>query len=186
LRRWGVVFRDLLVKEPGAPGWYELSQVYRRLEARGEIRGGRFVAGVGGEQFATADAVGQLRSLRDEAPQGELVIVSAADPTNLVGILNDDVRIPSTASNRVAYFDGAPVAMLKSQEIVFLAEVPESTAESIRAAFGQPSRHAAKIESPGLEPQPLANDTTPQPKEAAPRARRSPRPPSGIPRPLIR
>ncbi len=104
--RWGVVFRDLLVKEPGAPGWYELSQVYRRLEARGEIRGGRFVAGVGGEQFATADAVGQLRSLRDEAPHGELVVISAADPTNLVGILNDEVRIPSTASNRVAYFDG--------------------------------------------------------------------------------
>ena len=107
LRRWGVVFRDLLVKEPGAPGWYELSRVYRRLEARGEIRGGRFVAGVGGEQFATADAVAQLRTLRDEPPPGELVIISAADPTNLVGILNGEPRIPSTASNRVAYFDGA-------------------------------------------------------------------------------
>ena len=63
------------------------------------------MAGVGGEQFATADAVGQLRSLRNEPPQGELVVISAADPTNLVGILNDELRIPSTASNRVAYFD---------------------------------------------------------------------------------
>jgi ATP-dependent helicase Lhr and Lhr-like helicase len=186
LRRWGVVFRDLLVKEPGAPGWYELSQVYRRLEARGEIRGGRFVAGVGGEQFATADAVGQLRSLRDEAPQGELVVISAADPTNLVGILNDAVRIPSTASNRVAYFDGAPVATMKSREIVFLAEVSESTADAICAAFGQPSRLARTDETPDPEPERAASDVPPQPKEAAPRARRSHRPPSGIPRPLIR
>ena len=76
--------------------------------------------------------------------------------------------------------------MLKSREIIFLAEVREATAESIRAAFGQPSRHAATTESAELEPQPLANDAAPQPNETAPRARRSPRPPSGIPRPLIR
>ena len=91
---------------PDAPAWYELLQIYRRQEARGEIRGGRFIAGVGGEQFADSDAVSQLRALRDERPKGELVIVSAADPPNLVGIFTDDVRIPSTAANRVAYFDG--------------------------------------------------------------------------------
>jgi len=141
---------------------------------------------VGGEQFATADAVGQLRSLRDEAPKGELVVISAADPTNLVGILNDEVRIPSTASNRVAYFDGAPVAMLKSREIIFLAEVPETTAEAICAAFGQPRRLVGTDETPDLQSQQTTDDAAPPPKDAAPRARRSPRPPSGIPRPLIR
>ena len=75
---------------------------------------------------------------------------------------------------------------MKSREIVFLAEVPESTAEAIRAAFGQPGRLGRTEETPNLEPQPLANDAAPPPKDAAPRARRLPRPPSGIPRPLIR
>ncbi|HEX4073130.1 MAG TPA: DEAD/DEAH box helicase, partial [Planctomycetaceae bacterium] len=186
LRRWGVVFRDLLVKEPGAPGWYELSQVYRRLEARGEIRGGRFVAGVGGEQFATADAVGQLRSLRDEEPRGELVVISAADPTNLVGILNDLPRIPSTASNRVAYFEGAPVAALKSREIVWLAEVPAPTAEAISAVFGHPIRSTAEVVSSESDSGSQSENAPHQPQEAVPRPRRAPRPPSGIPRPLIR
>jgi ATP-dependent helicase Lhr and Lhr-like helicase len=181
LRRWGVVFRDLLAKEPGAPSWYDLSQVYRRLEARGEIRGGRFIAGVGGEQFATADAVRQLRALRDEEPRGEVVIVSAADPMNLVGIVTDHARIPSTASNRVAYFDGAPVAALKSREIVWLAEVAEATADAISAAFGQPVRR------PEAESAPIESEVPEAiPHDAPPRSRRSHRPPNGIPRPLIR
>src|SRR5205814_3847715 len=82
LRRWGVVFRDLLEREPGAPRWFELLQVLRRLEARGEIRGGRFISGVAGEQFALGDTVRLLRQLRDEGPQQEFVVVSAADPLN--------------------------------------------------------------------------------------------------------
>jgi ATP-dependent Lhr-like helicase len=181
LRRWGVVFRDLLAKEPGAPSWYDLSQVYRRLEARGEIRGGRFIAGVGGEQFATADAVHQLRALRDEEPRGEVVIVSAADPMNLVGIVTDHARIPSTASNRVAYFDGAPVAAIKSREIIWLTEVAEATADAISAAFGQPIRRPEAESAPVESEVPEA-----KPHDAPPRSRRSHRPPSGIPRPLIR
>ena len=186
LRRWGVVFRDLLAKEVGAPSWYELSQVYRRLEARGEIRGGRFVAGVGGEQFATADALQQLRALREKASSGELVIISAADPTNLTGIVTDQPRIPSTASNRVAYFHGAPVAALKSRELVWLCEVSEATADAIAAAFGQPRRFREEGVPDTAESETPATDAPAQPRDARRRSRRPHRPPSGIPRPLIR
>ncbi len=137
LRRWGVVFRDLLVREPGAPRWYELLQVYRRLEARGEIRGGRFIAGVAGEQFGTADTVGQLRALRDKPAPRQLIIVSAADPLNLVGIVTPHPRVPSFASNRVAYLDGVPVAALKADEITWFSRPDADLVESISAAFGQ-------------------------------------------------
>ena len=186
LRRWGVVFRDLLAKEPGAPSWYDLSQVYRRLEARGEIRGGRFIAGVGGEQFATADAVHQLRALRDEDPHGELVIVSAADPTNLIGIVTDQARIPSTASNRVAYHDGRRSPRFDSREIVWLAEVQRDTAIAISVAFGQPLPLRTEEESAAVESEILEANAHTQSQGAPIESRRSHRPPSGIPRPLIR
>jgi ATP-dependent Lhr-like helicase len=140
LRRWGVVFRDLLVREPGAPRWYELLQIYRRLEARGEIRGGRFIAGVAGEQFGTADTVGQLRALRDKEPAKQLTILSGADPLNLVGIVTSHPRVPSFASNRVAYLDGVPVAALKADEITWFSRPSDpELVEAICAAFGQPA-----------------------------------------------
>ncbi len=186
LRRWGVVFRDLLAKEAGAPSWYELSQVYRRLEARGEIRGGRFVSGVGGEQFGTADAVQQLRALRDAEPKDEVVIISAADPTNLTGIVSDQTRIPSMASNRVAYFNGRPVAAFKSREVLWLAEVSEPIANTILAAFGQPMRLPAEKLAAPLEAKPDPAESSDEAPDAKRRTRRAYRPPSGIPRPLIR
>ena len=124
LRRWGVVFRDLLTREFGTPPWFEVLQVLRRLEARGEIRGGRFITGVAGEQFALPDTIKQLRHLRDETPPHEVLVVSAADPLNLVGILTKHDRIPSTASNRVAYLDGHPAASLQSDEVRWLTAVP--------------------------------------------------------------
>jgi len=142
LRRWGVVFRDLLVREPGAPRWYELLQVYRRLEARGEIRGGRFVAGVAGEQFGTADTVGQLRALRDKEAAKQLVVVSGADPLNLVGIVTDHPRVPSFASNRVAYVDGLPIAALKGDEVIWFSRPEGELVEAICTAFGQPPNHS--------------------------------------------
>jgi ATP-dependent helicase Lhr and Lhr-like helicase len=137
LRRWGVIFRDLLVREAGVPRWYELLQVYRRLEARGEIRGGRFIAGVAGEQFGTADTVGQLRALRDKPAPRQLMMVSAADPLNLVGIVTPHPRVPSFASNRVAYLDGVPVAALKADEITWFSQPEVDQVEAICAAFGQ-------------------------------------------------
>jgi ATP-dependent Lhr-like helicase len=125
LRRWGVVFRDLLEREPGAPRWFEVLQVLRRLEARGEIRGGRFISGVAGEQFALGDTVKLLRQLRDEGPKQELVVISAADPLNLVGILTSHERVTSNASNRIAYLDGVPVAALVAREVRYLVEPTE-------------------------------------------------------------
>jgi ATP-dependent Lhr-like helicase len=110
LRRYGVVFRRLLERETKLPPWRDLLLVYRRLEARGEVRGGRFVAGFAGEQFALPEAVGTLRAVRRAEPTGELRAVSAADPLNLAGIITPGDRISATPSNRVVYRDGIPVA----------------------------------------------------------------------------
>ncbi len=109
LRRYGVVFRDLLVRETATPPWRELLRVYRAMEARGAIRGGRFVVGFTGEQFALPDAVDALRAAR-RAPRegGERVELSAADPLNLVGILTPGARVPAVLGNRVALVDGVP------------------------------------------------------------------------------
>jgi ATP-dependent Lhr-like helicase len=109
LRRYGVIFRRLLEREANAPLWRDLLLVYRRLEARGEIRGGRFVAGMAGEQFALPEAVGQLRATRREAGGGRLIAVSVGDPLNLTGIITPGERIPAVGTNRILYEDGVPV-----------------------------------------------------------------------------
>src|SRR4029077_20141811 len=93
LRRYGIVFRRLLEREPLNVSWYELGRVYRRLGARGEIRGGYFLGGISGEQFALPDAIGQLRAIRKQPAQGRLVTLSGADPLNLAGILTPGPRI---------------------------------------------------------------------------------------------
>jgi len=110
LARWGVVFRDLLGREPLAPPWRELLPIYRALEARGEIRGGRFVAGLSGEQYALPSAVEALRAVR-RAPGGrERVELSGADPLNLVGGILPGARVPATLATRIAFVDGVPAA----------------------------------------------------------------------------
>jgi ATP-dependent Lhr-like helicase len=114
LRRYGVVMRAVLARETAAPPWRELVQVYRRLEARGEIRGGRFVTGLSGEQFALPEAVEALRGLRRVQPVTEEVAVAATDPLNLVGILTPGPRVPAVAGHSVVYRDGAPAAALRS------------------------------------------------------------------------
>ena len=121
LRRYGVVFRALLARESRLPTWRELAAVYRRLEARGEIRGGRFVSGFGGEQFALADAVGRLRAVRKLDKSGELVALSGADPLNLVGIVTPEARVGAIAPNRVLYRDGIAIAALEGGELRRLA-----------------------------------------------------------------
>jgi ATP-dependent Lhr-like helicase len=110
LRRWGVVFRRLLDREGSLPPWRDMLRVYRRLEARGEIRGGRFVAGFSGEQYALPDAVGLMRKLRRKGGDDRLIAVSAADPLNLVGIITPGKRVPAISSNRVLYRNGVPIA----------------------------------------------------------------------------
>ena len=106
LKRYGVVFRDLLVRESNLPKWRELQIAFRRLEARGEIRGGRFVDGFLGEQFALPVAVESLRATRKLSPSGEVVTLSAADPLNLVGIIVPGERVPAISGKVVSYRDG--------------------------------------------------------------------------------
>jgi len=125
LRRYGVIFRRLLERESLNVSWYELGRVCRRLEARGEIRGGYFVSGVSGEQFALPEAVGLLRSLRKEAQKGELICLSATDPLNLLGILTPGRRIGAIAANRILLRDGLPIAALEGGQIIILEDTPE-------------------------------------------------------------
>jgi len=122
LKRYGVVFRSLLERESHLPPWRDLVRVYRRLEARGEIRGGRFVAGFGGEQFAAPDAVGRLRAVRKTEKAGELVVLSAADPLNLVGILTPEARVPAIYRSRILLQDGLPIAAVEGGQLRRLAE----------------------------------------------------------------
>jgi ATP-dependent Lhr-like helicase len=116
LRRYGVVFKRILAREPATPSWRELMQVYRRLEARGEIRGGRFVSGMSGEQFALPEAVSQLRAVRRQQADGRLVALGAADPLNFTGIITPGERISGVGRNRILYRDGVPVLALESGE----------------------------------------------------------------------
>jgi ATP-dependent Lhr-like helicase len=120
LYRYGVVFRRLLEREIFNVSWYELGRVYRRLEARGEIRGGHFVSGVSGEQFAFPEAIGSLRSIRKQPAKGELIAISGADPLNLEGILSPGPRISAIASNRILLRDGIPIAALESGNVLNL------------------------------------------------------------------
>ena len=110
LRRYGVAFKPLLARESFTVPWRDLLREFRRLEARGEIRGGRFVAGVTGEQYALPEAVETLRRIRRAPADGALVTVSAADPLNLTGVVCLGDRIPATSSTRIAFRDGVPVA----------------------------------------------------------------------------
>ena len=127
LRRYGVVFWRLLAREAEwLPPWRDLLRVYRRLEARGEIRGGRFVAGFSGEQFALPDAVGMLRDTRRKQSADEFVSLSGADPLNLVGILTPGAKLAALTGNRVLYRDGLPVALFVGGEIRFVAELDEA------------------------------------------------------------
>ena len=117
LHRYGVVFPEVLAREALAPRWRDLLRVYRRAEARGEIRGGRFVSGFVGEQFAMPEAVEMIRAVRKVEPDGRLTVLSACDPLNLAGVLTPGPRVPALPGNRVAFRDGAPVASLQSGEV---------------------------------------------------------------------
>ena len=125
LDRYGIVFRHVLQRESRRlPPWRQLWRIYRRLEARGEVRGGRFVSGFAGEQFAWPDAVEQLRRVqRDQVPGVEAqVLIGAADPLNLQGIVTPGSRVPATARNRLLYRAGVPVALWVGGEFQWLGE----------------------------------------------------------------
>lgn len=141
LRRYGVVFRRVLQRETNLPSWRELLHQFHRLEARGEIRGGRFVAGQTGEQFALPDAVPVLRAMAKRRDEDRLVELSAADPLNLVGILTEAPRLPAVAGHRLLLRDGLPVAAVTAMGVEWL--VSDLSAQDMarmrqRLAGGQP------------------------------------------------
>ena len=133
LRRYGVVFLRVLEREAAwLPRWGELLRVYRKLEARGEIRGGRFVAGFSGEQFALPEAVGRLREVRKQEERETLISLSGADPLNLVGILTPGPKLPALTGNRILYRDGLPIALLQSNQVQFLESLDPRSEGPIR------------------------------------------------------
>ena len=148
LLRYGIVFPELLAREPMAPRWRELVRVLRRLEARGEIRGGRFVSGFVGEQFALPEAVKSLREVKKQEPNGQMVAVSACDPLNVVGILTPGDRVPAVLGNRVVYRDGVPVASLESGNPVHRSNADEHSFARARALL-----HPSRVGELLLEPQ---------------------------------
>jgi ATP-dependent Lhr-like helicase len=138
LQRYGVVFWRLLEREAAwLPPWRDLLRVYRRLESRGDIRGGRFVAGFSGEQFALPEAVAALREVRRQQGTGEWVSLSAADPLNLVGIVTPGPRLAALTGNRVLYRDGLPIALLAAGAVQFLETLdPASEWQAHKALLG--------------------------------------------------
>jgi ATP-dependent Lhr-like helicase len=123
LRRYGVMFWRLLEREAAwMPSWRELLPVYHRLEARGEIRGGRFVAGFSGEQFALPEAIPLLREVRRRPLDGTLVLVSGVDPLNLCGTLLPGDKVPALGGNRILFRDGLPVATVVAGKLAWLVD----------------------------------------------------------------
>jgi len=149
LRRYGVMTRRLLAREPLAPSWRELLPFYRTAEARGEIRGGRFVEPFGGEQFALVEAVEELRRLRRQQDLSEWVVLAAADPVNLFGITDEAPRAP-VPNRRLAFRNGMAVAAKAGGNAVeWLAEL-ESAARSqaeqlLTGGSPPPERRAARF-----------------------------------------
>src|SRR6266516_520046 len=136
VRRYGVVFRRLVQRETLLAPWRDILRVYRRLEARGEIRGGRFVGGFSGEQYALPEAIGLLRSTRREQGADELIAVSGADPLNLVGILTPGDAVAAITTNRILYRDGVPIVVKEGEgKERFLADVPAEERDILRGAL---------------------------------------------------
>jgi ATP-dependent Lhr-like helicase len=151
LERYGVFFRDLLTRETAAPRWKDLVPIYRRMESRGEIRGGRFIAGVGGEQFALPEVVDRLRQARDEKSKvgaihaSPFVIISADDPMNLVGILTPGPKVPAVASNVIAYLNGRYVGHRIAGEVWVDPKLDTEIAQKVKRqlATGKTDRYCS-------------------------------------------
>lgn len=191
IRRWGVVFRDLAVREVLAPEWWQLLKVYRRLEAQGELRGGRFVRGVSGEQFATSEAIRELRALRntDSAPQ--LLVISGADPLNLTGVIGTGMRIPALATHGVAYRRGQVVGWKKGEDHWIFSGLTTAEQQQLATQWGITGT-AAMVPQMVMTPQsverncnPVAPTSTAAELEFEKKKRRSSQPTrSGIPKPF--
>jgi ATP-dependent Lhr-like helicase len=149
LRRYGVVYRAVLTRElKHLPPWRDLVRVYRRMEAAGDIRGGRFVTGFSGEQFASADAVGELRRIRRLPEDNHSVCVSACDPLNLAGIVTPGEKIAAQKNNRVLYRNGIPVAFMARNEFQWLAKADANAEWTARNLLLRDSQGASFLQRP--------------------------------------
>ncbi|WP_232833326.1 DEAD/DEAH box helicase [Paraburkholderia kururiensis] len=138
LRRYGVVFWQLLAREaPWLPPWRDLLRVLHRMEARGHVRGGRFIEGLSGEQFALPEAIPLLREVRRHADDGVLVSIAATDPLNLVGTVLAGEKVPAVAGNRVLFRDGVPVATLVAGSFDYLGDFDPTTKNQMRMRLAQ-------------------------------------------------
>ena len=142
LLRYGILFPELLHRDSLAVRWRDLARILRRLEARGEILGGRFVSGFVGEQFALPEAADALRRWRDRKPDDRLAIVSANDPLNLAGILTPGPRLSATPGNRLAYRNGVPIGAMDGGQFTTLADVSDRALEQARVLLSVPISHA--------------------------------------------
>lgn len=170
LRRYGVVCWRILEREaPWLPPWRDLLRVYHRLEARGEIRGGRFIAGLSGEQFALPEAIAALRQMRKRSPDGEWLALSAFDPLNLVGTVVAGTKVPRQFGARVLWRDGLPVATLAAGEVAWLVELPAPEQRAAhKVLMREPELHATSLDFPAelrawLDAEAAAADTGPSP-----------------------
>ena len=145
LRRYGVVFRKLLEREDGLPPWRDRHYVLRRLEARGEVRGGRFVSGFSGEQFALPQAATALRKTA-VATGHERFSISAADPLNLVGILTPGDKLPRLPGNRVLFDNGVPIAVLSGRDVHYLAVLDDAAQWSAKNLLIRRQRPGSYLE----------------------------------------
>jgi len=153
LRRYGVVCWRLLEREAAwLPPWRELVRVYRRLEARGEIRGGRFIAGLSGEQFALPDAIAAMREARRRPGDDALVCLAAADPANLLGTVLQGPKVARVAGARVLFRDGVPVATSIAGEVELLVPAAAGESLAIRDALRQGPTWRPLVGSPLATP----------------------------------
>ena len=142
LDRYGVIFPELLARDALTYRWRDLVRVLRRLEARGEIRGGRFVSGFIGEQFALPEAIELLRKTKNAEPDGRFIALSACDPLNLAGIISPGHRVPSVVRNRLVVRDGLPIASMENGSIVELAKVGPEIMDQAKITLSVPISHA--------------------------------------------
>jgi ATP-dependent helicase Lhr and Lhr-like helicase len=138
--RYGILCRELLARETSAPPWREVLSVLRRSEARGEIRGGRFIAGLNGEQFGLPEAVDALRALRRQEASGQYLRISACDPLNLVGILTPGPRVQAIIGNNIIYRDGVPVAAVENGQTLILAELTIEAQSAVNRLLDERNR----------------------------------------------
>jgi ATP-dependent Lhr-like helicase len=130
------------------PAWRDMVRVYRRLEARGEIRGGRFISGLSGEQFALPDAIGLMRQVRRQPPDEHLVCLAATDPANLLGTLLPGAKVARVAGSRVLYRGGVPIATSVSGQVELLVALsPGDERATVRALALDPNLRLLEMES---------------------------------------